>query len=298
MKCLTIREPYASLIKNNLKHIETRSWNTTYRGKLYIHAGVNKVPKNLNKDLQKLIKDLTFSYGEIICECELTDVIYMTKEYVDEIKNNHYEEYICGDFQVGRYAWILKNVKPLNVPIKTKGRLSIWNYYTEEEIFNILKDIEYGWLDKNKEINYEVNDLFQDNYILQSPKEVLKNKVGVCWDQVELERYLFKNTDLEFKTYFIIHYAENYTPTHTFLVYKKDNSYYWFEHSWLPYQGIHKYPSLEKLLLDVKNKFIQDMLDNKYEEDNLYVYEYLKPKYHLNSENFCEWAENGCQVDI
>ena len=298
MKCLTIREPYASLIKNNLKHIETRSWNTTYRGKLYIHAGVSKLPKNLDADLQNLIKNLTFSYGKIICECELTDVIYMTKEYVEDIKKNHYAEYICGDFQVGRFAWILKNVKPLDKPIKTKGRLSIWNYYDEKEIFNILKDIEYGWLDKNKKINYEVNDLFKDNYILQSPKEVLKNKVGVCWDQVELERYLFKNTDLEFKTYFITHYTENYTPTHTFLVYKKEDNYYWFEHSWLPYQGIHKYPSLEELLLDVKNKFIQDMLDNKYEEDNLYVYEYLKPKYHLNSENFCEWAENGCQVDI
>ena len=158
MKCLTIREPYASLIKNNIKHIETRSWNTTYRGKIYIHAGVSKLSKNLNQDLQKLIKDLTFSYGEIICECELTDVIYMTKEYIEDIRVNHYEEYICGDFQVGRYAWVLENVKPLDKPIKTKGRLSIWNYYDEKEIVNILKDIEYGWLDKNKKINYEIND--------------------------------------------------------------------------------------------------------------------------------------------
>ena len=43
------------------------------------------------------------------------------------IKEN-YQEYICGEYQEGRYAWILDNVKPLKTPIKAKGQLSIWNY--------------------------------------------------------------------------------------------------------------------------------------------------------------------------
>ena len=68
------------------------------------------------------------------------------------------------------------------------------------KIMNILNEIEYGWLDKNNNKHSEVNNLFSDNYILQSPKQILKNKIGVCWDQVELERYLLKK-----KIYVSIH---------------------------------------------------------------------------------------------
>jgi len=34
--------------------------------------------------------------------------------------------------------------------------------------------------------------LFNKLYYLPTPKEIIKNKVGICWDQVELERYYFK----------------------------------------------------------------------------------------------------------
>ena len=44
------------------------------------------------------------------------------------MKKENYQEYICGEYQEGRYAWILDNVKPLETPIKAKGQLSIWNY--------------------------------------------------------------------------------------------------------------------------------------------------------------------------
>lgn len=44
MKVLTLREPWASLIKKQVKTIETGSWPTSYRGELYIHAGLVKVP--------------------------------------------------------------------------------------------------------------------------------------------------------------------------------------------------------------------------------------------------------------
>ena len=43
MKALSIKEPFASLIANNIKKIETRSFKTNYRGKLYIHASLSKI---------------------------------------------------------------------------------------------------------------------------------------------------------------------------------------------------------------------------------------------------------------
>lgn len=38
MKALTVHQPYASLIAIGAKRIETRSWSTSYRGPLAIHA--------------------------------------------------------------------------------------------------------------------------------------------------------------------------------------------------------------------------------------------------------------------
>ena len=52
----------------------------------------------------------------------------MTEEFINEIKNNNYLEYLCGEYKVGRYAWILDNIEVLKCPIETKGHLGIWNY--------------------------------------------------------------------------------------------------------------------------------------------------------------------------
>ncbi len=130
MKVISLTEPYATLIKENKKIVETRSWKTSYRGELYIHASSTKIPKQFldNKELMDLTKDLKLNFGNIICKCELVDCVYMTKEYVEEMKRNNYQEYICGVYKIGRYAWILKNISILEQPIKAKGHLGIWNY--------------------------------------------------------------------------------------------------------------------------------------------------------------------------
>lgn len=130
IKVLSITEPYATLIKENKKTIETRSWKTSYRGELYIHASSTKVPKQYkeNIELMNLVDDKEYNFGKIICKCELVDCIYMTKDFVNDMKENNYQEYICGVYEVGRYAWILKNIKILEIPITAQGHLGIWDY--------------------------------------------------------------------------------------------------------------------------------------------------------------------------
>ncbi|MDY3757733.1 MAG: ASCH domain-containing protein [Bacilli bacterium] len=126
MKVLSIKEPWASLIMNGTKKIETRSWKTKYRGEIYIHASLSKA-KITKPEVYELIKDMNFKCGYIICKCNLVDCIYMTDEYVNDMKTNHYEEYICGHYEVGRYAWIVEDVKVIE-PIEAKGKLGLWNY--------------------------------------------------------------------------------------------------------------------------------------------------------------------------
>ena len=51
----------------------------------------------------------------------------MDKEFVSKIKKNKIE-YLCGDYKIGRYAWILSDIEVLKTPIEAKGMLGIWNY--------------------------------------------------------------------------------------------------------------------------------------------------------------------------
>lgn len=130
MKVLSIREPFATLIKNKKKYIETRSWKTNYRGELYIHASLTKIGKSIDgrDELIKLINNDEMGYGHILCKCELVDCILMTEDYIEKIKNEEPEQYICGRYEVGRYALLLEDIIPLENPISAKGHLGIWTY--------------------------------------------------------------------------------------------------------------------------------------------------------------------------
>lgn len=130
MKVLTIKEPFATLIKNEVKKIETRSWKTKYRGELYIQASIAKIDKKVyeRKELVKLFENLEMGNGYILCKCNLVDCIEMTEEFIKNMKDNNYQEYICGRYEVGRYAWVLDDIQVLDKPIKVKGQLGIWNY--------------------------------------------------------------------------------------------------------------------------------------------------------------------------
>jgi hypothetical protein len=299
MKVLSLTEPCATLIKEKKKLIETRSFKTKYRGELYIHASSTAIPKEWREDseLMSLVRDIPLHFGYVICKCKLIDCIYMDEDFVNKIKKSK-QEYICGKYEIGRYAWILEDIEPLKQPIKAKGQLNIWDYHDEQEVMNLMNNIQYGWMDKLNNKHYEVDSTYADDYKLQSPKEVIKNRLGVCWDQVELERFYFKNNVINVKTYFLVHYDNDKCPTHTFLTYEKDNKIYWFEHSWNKYSGIHEYNSLKDLLIDVRNKFIATELNNEFNKNNLCLFEYSKPKYSISATTFCKHCESGINIDI
>lgn len=160
------------------------------------------------------------------------------------------------------------------------------------EIMDKMNLIDYGFLDSNGENIIEDEERWEKEfylfYHLQSPSELLETKVGVCWDQVELERDLFSKTPYNFCTYFIYINEDDMLPSHTFLVYEDNSKYYWFEHSWYDYKGIHEYNDLDSLLLDIVNKFYESHTevsrDSKY-----YLYRYNKPKYNITCDEFYDF---------
>ena len=127
MKVISIKEPFATLIMNGSKLIETRSWKTNYRGELYLHASGKSLAKEyLNPYVLELVKDMDMNYGNIICKGNLVDCIYMDEEFLKKIQSNN-KEYNLGLYELGRYAWVFEDVVPIKL-IKAKGKLNIWEY--------------------------------------------------------------------------------------------------------------------------------------------------------------------------
>jgi predicted transcriptional regulator len=116
MKAITIREPYATLIAKGLKKYEFRSWNTHYRGDIYIHAA---------KAMYKTTKDYDLKYrpGEIVAIVEIVDVIKLTPEIGKKIHDENPQVYRLN---TDGYAWVLANAREIDNPKKINGKLSFW----------------------------------------------------------------------------------------------------------------------------------------------------------------------------
>lgn len=122
-------EPWAALIAAGVKSIETRSWRTAYRGPLYIHASRAKVDQK-DPHIQRLLSLLpegSLHPGFMVCRCVLKDCLPLDKSFLDWIEA-HPVEKLCGECAPGRFAWVLKQVEPLEAPVAAKGHLSLWEW--------------------------------------------------------------------------------------------------------------------------------------------------------------------------
>ena len=164
-----------------------------------------------------------------------------------------------------------------------------------QEIMDKMNQIEYGWVDKEGNPHIKLEG-FSENYLLQKPEELIKSKLGVCWDQVELERYYFKEKGIDIKSYFIVYYDNKRFPCHTFISFEDNNKFYWFEHAWEKHKGIKEFNTLEELLKEVKEKFIELELKNEYDKDYLVIYNYSKPNKKLDTLEFYHHCEKGKKI--
>ena len=181
--------------------------------------------------------------------------------------------------------------------IKTLDQL-LEKIKTPEELSEYMKkNIEYGYVGKESDKIYFSNDVdfdndFDNEYFLQTPEQLLISKHGVCWDQTELERKWFSKKEYESKVYFLMFAKEeaNNLPTHTFLVYKNNGKFYWFENSFDSQKGIHEYKKLESLIEDVKSKQFEyakrdcGAIDDDFM--NIKICEYDVPKFGCNPDEF------------
>ena len=162
-------------------------------------------------------------------------------------------------------------------------------------------NIRYGW--KSMEDNRvhgtgesDDENYFFQHYRLQSPTQITKSKVGVCWDQCELERRWFGKNGIEHGVFYVEIQGSEDIPNHTFLVYHMHDSYWWFEHSWGNQQGIRRYDSLRDVILDVVIKQQKAWNDTT---SPIYV-SWLKeePSYGITAKEYMDYAHSQYQLDV
>lgn len=160
MKCLTVYQPYASLIAIGAKLFETRGRRILYRGPLAIHAGLKKPSDVLDgvdidiifamgrafgvkeKQVGKITEYLeTLPRGAVIATADLigcwntygrTEIISCGDLRGSQPERiNHFvcnDELLFGNFSRGRFAFELENMKSLPLPIPAKGKQGLWNW--------------------------------------------------------------------------------------------------------------------------------------------------------------------------
>jgi hypothetical protein len=118
MRALSVRQPWAWLIVNGYKDIENRNWPTSFRGRIYIHAGkrfdegalawvIEKrlMPTGANTSILR-----NLPHGGIVGEVDIIDCVC----------------YSPSPWFIGRYGFVLANPKAYDGIILCKGRLGFF----------------------------------------------------------------------------------------------------------------------------------------------------------------------------
>jgi hypothetical protein len=115
MKALTVCQPYAEKIRNGEKVIENRTWPTTVRGRIAIHAGKSR--SWLEDGDEAEYPDMAF--GAIVATAELYDC----KKW-EELTFEQQQREDAG----GPFCFMLRDVQPLATPIPINGAQGFWNF--------------------------------------------------------------------------------------------------------------------------------------------------------------------------
>lgn len=129
VRCVSLWQPWASLIAAGLKTVETRSWpapTTILGSRIAIHAA--KTNKGMwlaaqDKELWKAcLEALPFDEQGFLPR----GVLVATALVEASIPTERLNPDIFGDFSAGRFGWMLADIEPLKTPIPAKGAQGVF----------------------------------------------------------------------------------------------------------------------------------------------------------------------------
>lgn len=130
-KCLSMWQPWASLLVYGFKRFEGRHWDTNYRGPLWIHAGAKEPDQDTIKAVEDQYRKLyqgvqmpefpkSYPTGCVIGVIDLQDVIDQ-KLYTDCVPKKYTGE------STSEHLFVIRNPRKLRVNIKCSGSKGIYD---------------------------------------------------------------------------------------------------------------------------------------------------------------------------
>jgi hypothetical protein len=131
MKALSLTQPWATLVVLGAKHYETRSWQTSHRGPLAIHATKTFPPLAKALCSQEPFKSALaaggfLSWTDLPLGQVIGTVTLLDCHPVEELSPSEVER-AFGDYRPGRWAWHLTAAQRLAVPYPFRGCLSLFD---------------------------------------------------------------------------------------------------------------------------------------------------------------------------
>lgn len=165
------------------------------------------------------------------------------------------------------------------------------------------ENFEYGVIDSsgNKYFDSDTKE-FQDACNIQwrtrPVKQILRDKIGHCYDQVEVEREWFVKNGYEIKTFWISAYqegVENSGFSHSYLLYKTNDGWNLFEHADKSNRGIHKFKNVDDAVKWQASKQVKfaDSHTKPADKYTTCIKQYEKPAVGLNMQEFISFINNS-----
>lgn len=121
MKTLTVMQPWAWALVRGTKRIENRSWATSHRGPLLIHAGKGRqwmkseAPKTWPGKYGIEFPELdALVFGALIGAVDVVDCV-------------PFEDVSDNPWAFGPICWVVENPRPLANPLPWKGKLMLFD---------------------------------------------------------------------------------------------------------------------------------------------------------------------------
>ncbi|MGW2426066.1 ASCH domain-containing protein [Streptomyces sp. NPDC001709] len=116
IRALTIRQPYAAAVAHADKRIENRTWPTSYRGTLLIHAG-KTVDRRAGRLASAVVRGLQLDLGAVLAVARITDC-----------HDSAEEKTLCSAWSLtSQFHHVLDDqVTALPLPIPWTGAQGLW----------------------------------------------------------------------------------------------------------------------------------------------------------------------------
>ncbi len=150
MKCISLWQPWGTLVVNGSKKFETRHWATNVRGVIAIHAakafpGSAKSiaesepfrsalgwPDLVEGRMQEWLDSIALAMkalplGQVIATANLVNCLEvdLIPRFVQPFTA---QECAFGNYAPGRFGFLLDDIKLLRTPIPAKGALGLWDW--------------------------------------------------------------------------------------------------------------------------------------------------------------------------